>query len=125
MNDPYGYPIIADKDKIVEPDLTKASIKTDEMAQPKSVFSSTNITLLLLGGLYILMCYIAGYHAYQEYAEDPITLKWMRIIVAVMFMPFYVGYILLKSFFVEFMKSHANSFDFSFFDYLLNIAFTR
>jgi len=71
------------------------------------------------------MTYIAGYHAYQEYADDPISLKWMRIMCAVIFMPFYIFYILFKSFFLDFMKSNANLFDFSFLDYLLNIAFSR
>jgi uncharacterized membrane protein (DUF485 family) len=125
MNDAYGYPIIANQDKIVNPDLTQKEISGVIIEPKQSFFSSTNITMLLLGTLYILMCYIAGYHAYTEYVDDPISLKWMRIIMAVIFMPFYIGYVLLKSFFVDFMKSNANLFDFSFFDYLLNIAFTR
>jgi len=127
MNDAYGYPIIANQDKIVNPDLTAKDISGIMIQPPASIssFSSENITYILLGGLYLFMTYIAGYHAYQEYADDPISLKWMRIMAAVIFMPFYIGYILVKSFFVDFMKSHANLFDFSFFDYLLNIAFSR
>jgi uncharacterized membrane protein (DUF485 family) len=57
--------------------------------------------------------------------NDKLTLKWARIIVAVIFMPAYITYILLKSFFIEFMSSNANSFDFSYIDYLFNIAFKR
>jgi hypothetical protein len=128
MNDAYGYPIIANKDKIVNPDLTetKGTDVSGEMVKPqKNIFSSMSITLILLGGLYLFMTYIAGYHAYQEYADDPISLKWMRIMCAVIFMPLYIFYILFKAFFLDFMKSHANLFDFSFLDYLLNIAFSR
>jgi|694.fasta_scaffold43111_6 hypothetical protein len=127
MNDSYGYPIIANKDDIINPDLTKKDLSGVMTSPDKSAlsFSSVNITFVILGCLYLAMVYIAGYHAYNEYSDDSIGLKWMRIMMAVIFMPFYIGYVLIKSFFVDFMKSNANLFDFSFIDYLLNIAFTR
>jgi hypothetical protein len=125
MNDSYGYPIIANKDNIVNPDLRNKDVSGTMIQPDKGPLSSVNLTVIILGGLYLCMVYIAGYHAYHEYTDDPIGLKWMRIMMAVIFMPFYIGYVLIKSFFVDFMKSNANLFDFSFIDYLLNIAFTR
>jgi hypothetical protein len=123
MNDAYGYPIIANKDNIVNPDLSKKDL-SGTMTQPSGI-STVNISIIIVGIIYIGIVYIAGAHAYNEYEDDPITLKWMRIIIAVLFAPFYIGYVLMKAFFVDFMKSNANLFDFSFIDYLLNIAFTR
>jgi hypothetical protein len=124
--DRYGYPSIARSNEILNPDLTKKGEATVVSTSNKSSsFTSWNIALYIFILLYLLLVYIAGYHAYSENMNDKLTLKWARIIVAVIFMPAYITYILLKSFFIEFISSNANSFDFSYIDYLFNIAFNR
>jgi hypothetical protein len=105
----------------IEPDLTiNGDKKKDTTAGKASTFvTSLGLVGIMLVLIYIAMVYIAGYHAATEYATDVPHMKWLRILAAVLLAPFYIGYVLLKSFVYEFLKSPANSITYSFLDFLL------
>ena len=120
----FGYAVPSTPLSVVNPDLSKDTsgvIITEQTTPHKKYHIWTIIFVSLLIFMYLSIVYVAGYHAYTEYADDPPHIKWMRILVALIFAPLYVGYVLIKSFVIDFLKSNANSFDFSFMDYVANI----
>jgi hypothetical protein len=119
--DSYGYMVPSlSAGGPIEPDLTATGGKKDTTAEKTSNFvRSLGLVGIMLILIYIAMVYIAGYHAATEYATDVPHMKWLRIMAAVLLAPFYIGYVLLKSFVYDFLKSPANSITYSFLDFLL------
>jgi cytochrome bd-type quinol oxidase subunit 2 len=120
--DTYGYMVPAvSTGAPIDPNLTASGEKKkDTIEQKTSTFvSSLGLVGIMLILIYIAMVYIAGYHAATEYATDVPHMRWLRILAAVLLAPFYIGYVLLKSFVYDFLKSPANSITYSFLDSLL------
>lgn len=122
--DTYGYTVPTLSLPVVNPDLSK-DISGVTPTQEVKPATKTNLWTYIFIGLvifiYLSLVYVAGYHAYTEYADDAPHIKWLRILVAIILAPIYIAYVLMKSFFIEFLKSDANSYNFSLIDYLLGM----
>jgi len=120
----YGYAVPRATLQPVNPDLASGQQPGAEgtIEQPRSYGSIwIFLFIFLIALIYLSVVYVAGYHAFTEYSDDMPHVKWMRILIAVLFAPLYIGYVLIKSFFINFINSDANSFDFSLLDYIANI----
>jgi uncharacterized membrane protein (DUF485 family) len=119
--DTYGYMVPpVSTESPLDPILSGSGEKKDKIEQKTSMFvTSLGLVGIMFILIYIAMVYIAGYHASTEYATDVSHMRWLRILVAVLLAPFYIGYVLLKSFVYEFLKSPANNITYSYLDFLL------
>jgi hypothetical protein len=121
----YGYNIPQVSLNTVNPDLSATAIGTTglsgEVIQQKSIFTRDNLSVAILVIIYGLITFVAVYHAYVEYSIDAPHIKYLRLIVVFVFPYLYIPYVLFKAFLLDFLKSAANRFDFSFMDKVLNI----
>jgi hypothetical protein len=121
----YGYNIPQVPLTTVNPDLSATAVGTTGLSgevTPKTpIFTRANLSITILVIIYGLVTFIAVYHAYVEYSIDAPHIKYLRLIVVFVFPYLYIPYVLFKSFFLDFLKSASNRFDFSFMDKVLNI----
>jgi hypothetical protein len=121
----YGYNVPLVPLNTVNPDLSGSKVGVSDLSgqviEKEPVFTRANLSIIILVIIYALITFIAVYHAYVEYNIDPAHIKYLRLIVVFVFPYLYIPYVLLKSFFLNFLQSAANRFDFSFMDKVLNI----
>ncbi len=121
----FGYNIPQVSLTTVNPDLSATAVGatglSGEVIPKTPVFTRANLSITILVIIYGLVTFIAVYHAYVEYSIDAPHIKYLRLIVVFVFPYLYIPYVLFKAFLLDFLKSAANRFDFSFMDKVLNI----
>lgn len=122
----YGYSVPLVPLNTVNPDLSATKVGTTDLCgqviiQKEPILTRANLSIAIVVIIYALVTFIAVYHAYVEYSVDAPHIKYLRLIVVFVFPYLYIPYVLLKSFFLNFLQSTANRFDFSFMDKILNI----
>jgi hypothetical protein len=78
---------------------TSSASSTSSSSMSRSTWGSTVITILFISIMivYASAVFIAAFHAFNEYKDVPIWLKAVRIYLAVIFAPFYLFYIFVRS----------------------------
>lgn len=98
--DEYGFPKSSEYNrKIVYDHIGDTTSKTNNSGSSSKTWGSILITILFLLFLFMYgsaVC-VAGFHAYNEYGSLPFWLKIVRIYLAIVFAPFYLFYIFVKS----------------------------